>query len=216
MPWIHTGSAIVIVAQQFNPTIFTQNWLTEQNILGRDDLLEGSLFSDFVVQVRSRSFQLLVLPEQLQFVPSVPGPEQQQFIQEKVGAMVNLLPQTPYKAIGLNFAWNLIPSDGDIARLSRELFFVPDRPINRIFDTSDSHYGAYFSKDVGPFRMKLDIKPTLISVHDLLERRMQFAFNFHADLDSGAVSHIHDALRHWDDAVQQTERVVDAVENRDQ
>lgn len=214
MPWVHTGSAVVIAAQQLNPTIFTQNWLIERGILGRDELMEGSLFSDFVVQVRSRTFQMLVLPEQLQFVPSVPLQEQQQFLLEKVGAIVNLLPQTPFKAVGLNFAWHLIPTDGDIARLSRELFFVPDRPISRFFDAPDSHFGAYFSKSVPPFRMKLDIKPTIVTLQDRQERRMLFSFNFHADLDQRAVQQITDALGCWNEVVQQTERVVDAVENR--
>src|SRR5262249_40918164 len=104
MPWVHTGSAVVIVAQQFNPTIFTQHWLIDRGILARDELMEGSLFSDFVVQVRSRYFQMLVLPEQLQFVPSVACEAQQQLLIDKVGAIINLLPQTPYKALGLNFA----------------------------------------------------------------------------------------------------------------
>src|ERR1700693_5688530 len=166
MPWVHTGSAVVIVAQQLNPTIFTQNWLTDRGILGKEDLLEGSLFSDFVVQVRSRFFQMLVLPEQLQFVPSVAREDEQRLLLDKVGAIVNLLPQTPYKALGLNFAWHLIPKDRHTTRLSRELFVVPDRPIYKVFDAADSHFGAYFSMTVSPFRMKLDIKPTIMTLED--------------------------------------------------
>lgn len=216
MPWVHTGSAVVIVAQQLNPTIFTQNWLTDRGILGRDDLREGSLFSDFVVQVRSQDFQMLVLPEQLQFVPSVAPDRQQQLLLDKVGVIVNLLPQTPYKALGLNFAWHLIPQDGDIARLSRELFFVPERPLCRLFDAADSHYGAYFSRNVPPFRMKLDIKPTIVTLPDRQERRLLFSFNFHAELDQRAVQQIIDALGSWNEAVAQSERVVDAVEARQQ
>jgi hypothetical protein len=157
---------------------------------------------------------MLVLPEQLQFVPTVPPQDQQQLIQKNVGEIVNLLPQTPYKALGLNFAWHLIPHDGDIARLSRELFFVPERPISRLFDAQDSHYGAYFSMNVPPFRMKLDIKPTLVTLPDRQEGRLMFSFNFHTDLDHRAVRQIIEALARWNEAVQKTERVIDAVENR--
>jgi hypothetical protein len=214
MPWTQSGSAVVLAAQQFNPTIFTQIWLVDQGILAKDDFLEGSLFSDFVVQVRSKIFQMLVIPEQLQFVPSVIPEQQQSLLQDKLATIVKLLPQTPYKALGLNFAWHLAPADGNMERLCRELFFVPDRPLYKLFDAQDSHYGAYLSMNFPPFRLKLDIKPTVIIAKDKQERRLLFSFNFHADLGNRAPDQIIDALGYWDKAVQQTERVVDAVEQR--
>src|SRR5215471_4775408 len=71
MPWTQAGSAVVIVAQQFNPSIINQLWLVRNEVLADADFQDGSLYSDLVVQVRSRLFHMLVIQEQLQFVPVV-------------------------------------------------------------------------------------------------------------------------------------------------
>jgi hypothetical protein len=73
MPWTQAGSVVVIAAQQFNPSIVTSRRLVRHEVLADEDFQEGSFYSDFIVQVRSKPFHMLVLPEQLQFVPSAPN-----------------------------------------------------------------------------------------------------------------------------------------------
>ncbi len=114
MPWTQAGAAAVVVAQQFNPSVVTQLWLRDNRVLAAEDFQDGSIFSDYVVQVRSRLFHMLVLQDQLQFVPAVPAEQQQQLVTERLGAIIQLLPHTPYRALGLNFSWHLTPVGGDI------------------------------------------------------------------------------------------------------
>ncbi len=217
MPWVHTGSAIVVVAQQFNPPTVTQLWLVRHNVLGDDDFLEGSIFSDVVVQVRSRLFQMLVLPEQLQMVPTVPREEEQEMLAQRLGRIVRELSHTPYKGLGINFGWHLIPADGNIARLTREMFFVPDRPLQRNFADENANYGGYFSKDFNGFRMKLDIKPLIVTLAEgRVENRLQFGFNYHFDLREDPARQIEERLHHWNEVRQETERIIDSIEPRQQ
>jgi hypothetical protein len=133
---------------------------------------------------------------------------------DKLGKIVQKLPHTPYRALGLNFIWHLTPADKSIARLTRGLFFNADRALDRHFAVENAHYGGYLSKDVGNFRLKLDIKPIQVPVGDATEGRVQFAFNFHSDLKEDAARQIEERLLHWDEVRQEAERILDSVEAR--
>src|SRR5262249_55230541 len=68
------GSSVVIVARNFNPSVTSQLWLARNGVVEEGDFLPGCIFTDLLVQVRTRRFSLLFTPEQLQFVPE-PGEE---------------------------------------------------------------------------------------------------------------------------------------------
>jgi hypothetical protein len=216
MPWTQAGAAAVVVAQQFNPSVVSQIWLRDNHILAVDEFLDGSIYTDFVVQVRSRPFHMLVLQDQLQFVPAaeVPVVEQQQVIVEKLGAIIDLLPHTPYRALGLNFSWHLTPAADDIGAFSRRLFSRDDQPLYQQFREENAHFGAYLSKEVAGFRLRLDIKPIVVATERGPENRLQFGFNFHRDIGEGGARLIVEGLDHWDEVRQETERIIDSVEAR--
>ncbi|HZZ77533.1 MAG TPA: hypothetical protein VFE62_03385 [Gemmataceae bacterium] len=215
MPWTQIGAATVVVAQQFNPSVFNQLWLVRHGLLVEGDFLPGCLFTDVLVQVRSRQFHLLVVPEQLQFVPNVSLQDQQQVISDKVGTIATTLPHTPFKALGLNFDWHLTPHDGDVPRFTRQLFFREDRPLFQRFSGEDARYGGYLSKDVLGFRLKLDVKPIIAQIGDQTEHRVQFAFNYHADLGDNPSQQIAQHLARWNEVRAETEAIIDSVEPRE-
>src|SRR5262249_33885000 len=118
------GSSVVVVAQHFNPSVASQIWLVRQGLVAEGDFESGCIFTDGLVQVCTRRFVLLVTPEQLQLVPKVPDAEQEDLIAEIVGTLVRTLPHTPFRAVGLNFNWHLVPEDGDVRAVTRRLFYV--------------------------------------------------------------------------------------------
>ena len=217
MPWTQAGAAVVVVAQQFNPSVFSQVWLVRNGLLAEDGVLPGSAFTDLFVQVRSHQFNMLVIAEQLQFNPTVPPTEEQALIVDKVSTIVRTLPHTPFKALGLNFAWHLRPREGTIAAMTRALFYRETVPLFRHFGGADAHFGSYLSKNFMGFRLKLDIKPILVPTGEgQIENRLQFAFNFHADLGGDAAQQIADRLVQWNEVRQEAQRVIDSVEPREQ
>jgi len=211
MPWHPAGSVAVIVANHFNPSIFKQGWLTKLGVVGPDDLLEeGNLFSDTVAQVRSKYFHMLVLPGQMQFVPAVLPEQEEELLLDKVGSIVRELPHTPYTAIGLNFNWQLSPNDGDMGRLTRELFTTPDRPLYQRFGGDNARFGAYLSKDFGLFRLKLDVRPVHLAEGEETHYRLQFLFNFHSSVDGA--EQIVERLGHWNEIRQEAREILESVE----
>jgi hypothetical protein len=216
MAWVKAGSAVVIVAQQFNPSIVSNHWLIQNRVLAEGDFLPGCVFTDVFAQVHSRLFDMLVVAEQIQFVPTMTDHDEQQVIVDKLGMIVDTLPHTPYRALGLNFTWHLIPGDGDIARASRALFFIPSNPLFSNFDAPNALFGGYMSKDLLGLRLKLDVKPLVTQLQDRVEHRLQFAFNYHLDLvpDSPAAAQIRDKLCRWNEVKREAERIIDAVEPR--
>jgi len=200
------NSTVVIAAGQFNPSIIREYWLIENGIMQPEDFRSGCVFTDMMVQVKSRQFDLAVVPGQCQISPHVPIEEQQQLIEEKAGEIVNKLPHTPFTAIGLNFHWHLIPDHKNIEALTRSLFFVNQNPFYEAFDFEDARFGSYLSKDFNNFRMKLDVKPALMEGQK--EPFLHFGFNFHFDVPKEqSVDAIQNALRQWDIAREESTRI---------
>lgn len=69
-PELASGN-VVITAEQFDPTIVSQIWLAKTGLVKEDEFAQGCIFADTVAQVRAREFELLVIPDRAQFVPTV-------------------------------------------------------------------------------------------------------------------------------------------------
>lgn len=205
------ASNVVVTANQFNPSIVNQVWLLKNGIVSEDDFESAAIFAEGVSQIQTKLFQLLVVPQMLQFVikPGLAEKEESR-IAQKVGSIVNALPHTPYVAIGLNFVWHLKEESEGMRELTRRLFFKPGRPPFSLFDVPDARFGAYLSKDFDKLRLKLDIKPIVVKEADKAEEdRLIFTFNFNKDLTpENAVSAIGESLLLWDAAKIEAKKIV--------
>jgi len=208
------GANAVIVAQQFNPSIISQLWLVRNGLMLEDDFRSGCVFSDMVAHVHARQFKMLVVPEQCQFSPAVVRDDEQELVVDKVGTIARSLPHTPFRAIGLNFVWHLHPEGHDAQAISRELFFVNDRPLYQEFAAEDARFGAYMSKDALGGRLKLDVKPLTVQQEGQDEERIQFAFNLHRDVGhlEDPVASIEETLHRWSEARDESARIVHLTE----
>jgi hypothetical protein len=202
------GSNVVIAARHFNPSVFNQLWLFRNELVSEEEFEPGSVFTDVFVQVKTPRFVLLVVPDQLQFVPLKQDEDDEHLIEEKVGRIIELLSHTPYIAVGLNFVWHMNLDDLDIRGLTRQLFFKADSAFFKEFDTDDAQFGGYASKDMFGCRFKVDIKP--ITVLEEPRERVQFAFNYHKDImhPIKVVQEIKEVLGHWNEARAESERLV--------
>jgi hypothetical protein len=211
-------SHVVIVAQNFNPSVVSQIWLVRHGLVAEDEFEPGSIFVDGLVQVCTRRFILLVTPEHLQLVPRVAGEEQDALISHTIGTLVRTLPHTPFRALGLNFTWHVVPDDGDVRALTRRLFYMPHRPLFADFDTPDANFGVYLSRDIFGYRLKLDVKPILVPQAEAApEHRLQLLFNYHTDLPQGeeAVTAIMRLLQRWREASEESRRMIGTIQDGD-
>ena len=202
---------IVIVAKNLNPSIFSQLWLVEEGIVGKDDFIrENCVFAPMVTQVLTPGFQLHVLPERLQVIFIDESLEEPNPVIEKIINLVQKLPHTPYVAIGANFLWFVAPeSPTDPVEFMRKVFVKPEMPLYERFSSEDARFGTYMSKDVFGVRMKLDIKPHREEKKGNVDEYLRFNFNFHLALEHGEhVEQILGFLGNWGKMVQETQETV--------
>ena len=205
---------VVIAAQHFNPSVVSQMWLVKNGLATEADFRQGYVFTDSIVQLQASSYHLMVIQEQLQFIPKVEKDKEQGLIEAKVGTIVNKLPHTPYRAIGLNFFWHLTPDLESVRDRSRKLFYRPDCHLFQCFDSEDARFGAYLSRDMLGCRLRLDVRPVTIASPDSKVEHLLFNFNFHQDLPDpdAAVEMIHAMLKRWDEAKQESLKIIQSAE----
>ena len=190
---------VVVAAEKFNPSILTEFWLIKHKVMAEDAKTGNWIFSPMMVSVSTHEFAILAVPDRLQFTLTNPAGDAQNLVEEKVGRIVDLLPHTPYRGLGFNFAWIATPKDlnGFVDRL-RQMFMKEGCPPYDEFATPDARFGAYLSKDIFEFRMRLDIKPVKRLQDGAQLEALVYNFNFHKDLQTDLVQdQISDALCRW-------------------
>jgi hypothetical protein len=177
---------VVIVAKNLNPSLFSQLWLVKQGIVAEEDFLPNCVFSQFLTQISTTDFQLLVVPEQMQFTLTEKSMDNSELIKEKVGIIIQKVPHTPYKAIGTNFHWIIAPDPPAIfTDFMNNLFVKKGVPIYEQFSEIDARFGSYLSKDIFGGRLRLDIKPVKSVTKgksEEIDELLQLAFNYNLDL----------------------------------
>src|SRR5271155_4934000 len=90
----------IVTARQIAPSIMNYGWFVDNEIVGRDEFRQPSVFTDGFVQLQTSRYGLLATAEMLQFVPN-PGIENEAaLVADTVGRIVGALPQSGYTAIG--------------------------------------------------------------------------------------------------------------------
>jgi len=166
----------VLLAKSYNLPIFSQLWLLDNGIITKEEFESGeSYFTPVAVNVPTPDFELLIMAERLQVVIKVGAINEGQALLERlVGGIVENLPHTPYKALGLNFRYR-IKSENEIgfSERCRNVFVNPGNPLQADFDDTNARFGLYLSKDIFDARLRLDIKPVKPDGNDALN----LAFN---------------------------------------
>jgi hypothetical protein len=191
--------SIVHVAQVFNPSIFTEKWLLENNLL-KDDMVGIRIFSPEMAQFQTQDMQILVtIPR---FLVSYPLKNETESGKARnfINQIIDLLPHTPFRSLGINFDYFVSqPSNQTFGDFNRALFGSGNNRMLPDFDSADSRFGAYLSKNYEKARLRLDIKPVTILEED--RELIQFSFNFHHELmletEAGLVSQLKGMLSSW-------------------
>jgi len=200
------SSNVVIVATNLNPSIFSQLWLVNNGILSAKDFEENrkAVFTPVAMSVSAQEFEFMVVPERLQISFSRKPEGDENLLTKTIGKIVELLPHTPYNAIGFNFGWLLKPTNPErFGQVTRELFLPQNSPLSAFFSEPDCRYGVYLSKNVRMGRLRLEIKPNILHSSDRTrqEEFLRLSFNFNLDLvGDNKVRDILNFLGNWKSA----------------
>lgn len=199
----------VVTANKFNLSVISQIWLVRSGVVDEDDWEAGSIFTPALIQFATPSFGLLLVEDRLQVIPRGNG-DHQEVVSRVIGRIVETLPHTPFTGIGINFTWHLASGRHSPYETQRALFFQANGPLGQEFDCADARYGAYYSRDVGNIRLKLNALPITINSPNGREERTQFLFNFHADVtDAGQIM---ERLNRWNELKEQATSLISRVE----
>lgn len=219
-----TGS-IIVTANTFNPSIFSQVWLLNQGIVKEDDFAGDSISTAQATQHQLKNMQLVVIPPRLQisFPPDHTDTSKQAC--DIISKIVERLPHTPFDAAGLNFEHVVSVLDsGQQEAVCRQLFLVENTPLSRFFSDGEPRYGAYYSRRFEGMRMRLEIKPITPTGSLGDNERLRFGYNFHMDVSSEEdvgkrCDLVIDALKKWEDcqkmATELTQQVIEFVNDKD-
>ena len=219
MPAELVNASAVIVAHDVNISIFKPRWLLRQNILSEEELADESVMSPTFVRIPTAAFELLVLPDRIQFRPAPDQPRVQSDLLRVLGGIAGTLPHTPFTAIGLNYDYMIEPaSEIDFHDWDQQRFAAP---ISRSVvgdESSGARFGSYFSFDVLGMRLKADLRPVRVETASGAEDDRPKApkeailgkFNFHRDLvQSPPVSEVLEVLGNWDSAATYASQLAD-------
>lgn len=176
----HALDGIILTAQSFNPSIFTETWLQTNGVLDTSKLVGVRVFSAEVSQFQTSEVQVVVVPPQLQITFSDKAADVE--LPRSIAArVVELLPHTPYQAMGINFTYYVSqPAEQEFVAYDRALLGTGEYALLHEFSAADARFGRYFSKGFGSARLRLDIKPVKTGPKNA--DMFAFAFNFHHDL----------------------------------
>lgn len=192
------SSNVVVIATAFNPSVVRESFLHAIGVVTPKSILAGFVFSEQVVNVPTKRFNILVVPQQLQVVP-VERADAHEVVRTVVPAIVKALPHTPYVAAGINFVWHLSPTDETLEQATRRLFGAQAGPLADVFAAEDACFGFFASKDLAGVRLKADIKPIHVKAPGMPRREgIQCAFNFHVDLtEADAAAEVSALCARW-------------------
>ncbi len=204
------GLNIVIVAHNFNPTIFTPIWLVNIKAIKENELIPNTIVTPAASNNDTSDFNLLVMPDRLQLTFKREA-DFKSIIEKTLHNIVKSLPHTPYEAVGFNFIWSFVPDNQGSFRDITYRYFISDKnPLKTIFDQQDARFGIYMSKNALDLRLKLDIKPVYVTIDNISREALQFIFNFHKDLDkkTDSVEILLTTIDKWLTAKSEAEKIV--------
>jgi hypothetical protein len=202
---------VVIVARNFNPTIFTQLWLVNQEIFSKHEVEQNYIFTPMAVNLTTEEVSFIAVPDRIQLGFINDKVDFHRLIDRILVKIVTRLPHTPFQAVGFNLAWLLSSNTPEtFEKINREYFLSPHNPLLRYFSEKNCRFGGYLSKDVPIGRMRLDIKPLTVASPSGTSEALQLAFNFTRDLrDDDKLSQIINFLASWDTALSMSKEMME-------
>jgi len=171
-----TGANIVVLADSHNPSIASKDWLLSNGIFVEEP--EKFMHSPVLALYESARFILTVDPQRLQVTLKQPKVEALKELPEIVKRYVERLPQTPYRAVGLNYAWHAAKEEGESPVHHLKSLFVGDaRRLGLVTDGKEWTIGGILRWRADAFVVRLMVEPTAEPSEGI-----SLDFNFHREV----------------------------------
>lgn len=162
----------IVFIGEFKPSKFEKLYFIKNELLSEDDFLEGSIFLPDISIIETKNYNIEV--NQNRFTINFKTID----FELNFEKLIHILRDSIIRVFGFNFKRVLFLED---VTETKKFFYIENNNINKFFDSDDTAYGYYVSRDIDESRLKLDIKPVMLHKVDenLLVNALDFSFNFH-------------------------------------
>ncbi|MCS6859463.1 MAG: hypothetical protein NZT92_03980 [Abditibacteriales bacterium] len=214
------GVNVVVAANQFNPSMFSQIWLVNNGIFDQSVFEQQPIPPDRFVflpvctQVKTDDMELLVVHERLQLSLSEAHLNAVGYarLQERIKMILLLVPHTPFTGMGFNFEWLAAPDGEEVNHLLRRTFVNPQSSFFALFDPEKSGLGTFVVTEWEGAKLTVQVKPVRLKDASGEQKAIHFDFNYHYDYPTdGSVQFLVRQLGLFQSALGHSETVVDSL-----
>lgn len=163
-----SGANIVILASNYNPSIVSKEWLYQKDIF--TEAVRNFVHTPVFALVESEDFSLMVNEQKLQLTVKKVTEDNLNTSGAITERFVDALPETPYKAVGLNYHYTFPREGCDLSTI-----LSPNNAKLRELFSSTYELGATIVFELEKFIVTCTVSPSLSK-----EQQIRMNFNFHS------------------------------------
>jgi hypothetical protein len=161
---------IVILASNYNPSIVSKEWLYQKSIF--TEPVDNFVHTPILSSVENQNFGFMVDEERLQLAIKRVTRDNLTNSTAIAQKFVEVLPETPYKAVGLNYRYTLKEDSCNLSTL-----LAPKAARLRTIFSKDYQLGTVIVFSFESFVVTFTVRPSLKN-----EQPIRIAFNFHSNV----------------------------------
>lgn len=165
------NASIIVLASNYNPSIVSKEWLNKNKIFTGQ--VNNFIHTPVLSVIENDDFNFVVDEQRLQVIVKKVVLENLKFAGEIIKRFTSILPETPYKGLGINFQYNIPEEKNDLGTL----FTTNNDKAKEIF-SSDYKLGTVVIFTFNGYIVNFSASP---SATDL---KIRLKFNFHSNVSS--------------------------------
>lgn len=189
-----SGTNIVILARNYNPSIVSKEWLYEKNIVR--ETVTNFVHTPPLSVVETERISFVLDENRLQISLKSITTENIESLPKIAAGFVSCLPETPFVAVGFNYSYN-IPKE--TSRL-KTLFALDDTKLKELF-SENCEVGLIVSFPFKAFIVRMSAPPAKGKA-----TRITIDFNFHSD--SRGADEVKKTLKLHPKTIEKTEEIL--------
>lgn len=201
----------ILIRGIFTPSKFDKLFFIKSELIKEDEFLDECVFTTDVSKIITESliitirFNHVLVANRKDF--------RSDFIKDLIFRIIKD-DSSECNASGINFKW-FVFNDEELEQHTKKVFFpTKSNVINKHFDSDNSAYGYYASKDFKGSRMRMDIKPSVVKniKDDSEEKILVFEFNFHLKFQQDNNTELIERLGNYRLYLDEAEEIVEGYE----
>ena len=200
----------IVLVGSFNPSAFDKLFFVKNNIFKEEEILPNSIFSFDGVQLITNDFNIVIVLNQL-IISSQHPDKKDDKINDVLLKIVLVSSIKNITASGINFHWTIVCEEKEsIEEITKSNFYNENNKLlSTFFNTQDSKYGIYASKNINLARMRFDVKPIKALENSTHKHALNFSFNFHYDVkDKEKLTDLVDFFKKYDEYRDECEKII--------